>query len=65
MKRIAHIARSFRGADEWDIRQLTALPLARRVAIADELKRRAYGENSRGLKTCRFGRLMRRTSPRT
>jgi hypothetical protein len=43
MKRIVHKSRSFKEAEEWDIRQQQALTPQERQHIARELKERVYG----------------------
>jgi hypothetical protein len=43
---VAHIALGFADADAWDRVQLSRLTLAERLQVAEELKRRAYGEGA-------------------
>ena len=43
---VAHVARDFADADAWDRDQLSRLTLAERLHIAEELRRRAYGDDA-------------------
>ena len=45
MERIANKARSFQEADEWDRKQYLSMTLIERYVLAEELKRRAYGDS--------------------
>lgn len=42
---VAHHLIGFAAAREWDIEQELSLTLEERLAIAEELKRRAFGES--------------------
>ncbi len=46
MKKIAHIARNHREADEWDILQQISMAVEQRLEIAKSLKKRFYGEKT-------------------
>lgn len=52
MERIVHKARSFKAADEWDIRQHVELSPRERQQIARELKRRVYGTAVPDVRAC-------------
>ncbi|MBI3271765.1 MAG: hypothetical protein HYZ53_22430 [Planctomycetes bacterium] len=45
MEPVAHHLIGFAAAREWDIEQELSLTLEERLAIAEELKRRAFGES--------------------
>jgi len=45
MKRVFHKARNFHDADQWDVRQYIKMTPEERMAIALELKRKAYGRH--------------------
>lgn len=43
---IGHVAETFEAADRWDVEQRARMTLEERLAIAEELRRRAYGDQS-------------------
>jgi hypothetical protein len=45
MKKIFHKSRSFKEAEEWDIRQHTQMTPEERQEVAAELRRRTFGRD--------------------
>jgi hypothetical protein len=45
MKRVFHKAKNFKEAEEWDVLQHARLTPEQRLKAAEELKKRAFGEN--------------------
>ena len=43
MERVAHKSKSFKEADEWDVRQQLAMTPQQRIDAARALQRRVYG----------------------
>jgi hypothetical protein len=46
MKRIVHLARDFREAEEWDIEQALSMTADQRRRVAKELRKRVYGSRT-------------------
>lgn len=64
MERIFRKARSFKPADEWDVRQHSELSRTERQRIARELKRRVYGNTTPDVRAP-FARHTVEIEPRT
>jgi hypothetical protein len=52
-KKIAHKAKGFAAAAEWDIRQQTAMTPQEQIRVARELQRKAYPSAGEGLREWR------------
>lgn len=50
MQRVVKKTRSFREADEWDVRQNRALTAEQRIQIAHALRKRAYPGKSKDIR---------------
>lgn len=53
MERVAHKARQFAEADEWDIRQQVSMTPRERMQAARELKSRLHPKPSPDIRQCR------------
>ena len=64
MERVVHLAKGFKDADEWDIRQQVSMTPEQRLRAAKELRDRFYPADAKDIRASgvsrRFGR-----SPRT
>jgi hypothetical protein len=52
MERVAHKAKNFEEADEWDIRQQVAMTPEQRFRAAKELRDRVYPASAKDVRAC-------------
>ena len=52
MERVAHKAKGFKEADEWDIQQQVAMTPDQRIRAAKELRDRVYPHNAKDIRAC-------------
>lgn len=46
MKRVVNVAKNFKEAEEWDIKQILEMSVEERQQAADWLKQKAYGKDN-------------------
>ena len=46
MKRVVHISKNFKEADDWDVMQCISMTAVQRQKAAFELKKRVFGEDT-------------------
>lgn len=52
MQRVMHKTRTFRQADEWDIRQQLGMSAQQRIRIVRELQKRVYSDTAKDVRAC-------------